>query len=95
MIEVKPITVFLRSDLAHDPFASVYPQLCPLDGIVVDDRRSVFLDQNVAFLAVGNLKDLVPQRFHSCFACAGVLRTELLVLNRPLSDQTFGGHSIR
>lgn len=60
MVEVKPITVFLRSDLAHDPFARIDTQLCPLDGVVVDNLPAVYRREHVAFLAVGYLEDFIP-----------------------------------
>ncbi|PDT47455.1 hypothetical protein CO661_11985 [Sinorhizobium fredii] len=94
MIEVKPITVFLRSNLAHEPFAGIDAQPRPLDSVVVDDFSSVLGLENVAFLAVSYLEDLVSERFHSSFARAGVLRTEVLVLHHPLSNEAFRRHSL-
>lgn len=77
MIEVKPITVFLRSNLAHEPFAGIDAQPRPLDSVVVDYFPAVLSPENVAFLAVGNLQDFVCEGFHASFARAGVLRTEV------------------
>ncbi|MEY9770755.1 hypothetical protein ABIA14_003032 [Sinorhizobium fredii] len=92
MVEVKPITVFLRSDLAHDPFAGVDAKPGPLDGVVVDYLAAVFSLDHVAFLAVRNLQDFIAERFHSSFARAGVLRTEVLVLHHPFADEAFRWH---
>ncbi|ASP50944.1 hypothetical protein CDO31_04760 [Sinorhizobium meliloti] len=94
MVEVKPITVFLGSDLAHDPFASVDAKLRPLNGVVVDDLPTVFRLDDVAFLAVGDLQDFVAKSFHSSFARMCVLRGEVLVLNDPPSYSPFCGHSL-
>lgn len=60
---------------------------------MVDDFSSVLGLENVAFLAVGNLQDFVCKGFHSGFARAGVLRTEVLVLHHPFADQAFRGCS--
>ncbi len=89
MIEVKPITVFLGSDLAHDPFASVDAKLGPLNGVVVDNLATVFRLDDVAFLAVRDLQDLIAKSFHSGLARMCVLRGEVLVLNNPPSYSPF------
>jgi hypothetical protein len=92
MVEVKPVTILLRSNLAHDPFARVDAEPGPLNGVVVDDFPAVFRLEDVAFLAIGNLEDFVGEGFHSRFARAGVLRTEVLVLHHPFANEAFRGH---
>ncbi|MEY9328256.1 hypothetical protein ABIA20_005290 [Sinorhizobium fredii] len=92
MIEVKPITVFLRSNLAHEPFAGIDAQPRPLDSVVVDHFATVFGLEDVAFLAVGDLQDFVCESFHSSFARAGVLRTEVLIQHHPFANEAFGRH---
>nr|WP_210214629.1 hypothetical protein [Sinorhizobium meliloti] len=60
---------------------------------MVDDFPAVFVLENVALLAVGNLEDFVGEGFHAGFARAGVLRTEVLVLHHPFANEALRGHS--
>ncbi len=60
---------------------------------MIDDFSTVFGLEDVAFLAVGNLQDFVCEGFHSSFARAGVLRTEVLVLHHPFAGKAFRRHA--